>query len=152
MSGASPLRPLGVFAILHLSEQPERAHRVLSDLRGGLCESPKVVSTYLRSGSIVLAIMEQTSDLIGAKFSVAGGSAILTDGEYFWRADTAEYVEFYGVALPLEFELSRSEAGWQQRVLTTQEVIDADRQISDFYRASFDESLWPDASEQSRCF
>jgi hypothetical protein len=151
MSILPELKPLGVFAILHLSQQPERARQTLDELCGGLCEPKNVVASYLRAGTIILAIMEQTSDLIAAKFSVPGGSAILTDGEYFWRWDTAEYVESYGVALPLEFEFSRSEAGWRPRQLTRDEVIDADRQITDFYRASLDEALWPDTSGQLGC-
>ena len=55
--------------------------------------------------------MEQTDDVIDGRFTVAGGSAILTDGAYFWRLDTADYVEAYGVRLPEEFEL-RPEASF----------------------------------------
>ncbi len=144
------LQPLGPFAILRLSERPEDARRWLSEARGGLELPAGLVSAYLRAGSVVLAIMEQTVDLVGAKFSVAGGSAIQTDGEFFWRMDTADYIDAYRVALPDEFLLQRLEAGWSQRVLTRQEMIDVDRFIADFYREGLDEKLWPD--QDSECF
>jgi len=143
------LQPLGPFAILRLSDRPEDARRWLAERCGGLELPARLVSEYLRAGSIVLAIMEQTVDLVGATFSVAGGSAIQTDGEFFWRMDTADYVDAYRVALPDEFLLRRMEAGWDRRVLTRQEMIDADRLIADFYREGLDENLWPD--QDSEC-
>jgi hypothetical protein len=138
------LRPLGPFAILQLSDRPDDARRWLTGIRGGLELPADPVSAYLRSGSIVLAIMEQTVDLVDRRFSVAGGSAIQTDGEYFWRMDTADYVDAYRVALPDEFLLRRLEVGWDRCVLTRQQMIDADRVIADFYREGLDENLWPD--------
>ncbi len=137
------LQPLGPFAILRLSDRPEDARRWLNNARGRLELPAGLVSAYLRAGSIVLAIMEQTVDLVGAKFSVAGGSAIQTDGEFFWRMDTADYIDAYRVSLPDEFLLRRLEAGWDRRVLTRQEMVDADRLIADFYREGLDDNLWP---------
>jgi hypothetical protein len=152
VSNDTELKPLGPFAILHLVEQPQRARRVLEALRDGLDDSPELVAAYLRSGTVLLAIMEQTSDLIEGRFSVAGGSGIVTDGTFFWRADTAEYVEHYLVSLPDAFIVHGRQAGWIPRVLDRQQIIEADRQVSDFYRASFDDRLWPDDDERVRRF
>jgi hypothetical protein len=146
------LKPLGAFAILHLAKQPQRARSVLEALRGGLKEDPKLVAAYLRSGTVLLAIMEQTSDLVGTRFSVAGGSGILTDGTFFWRADAANYVEHYLVSLPHEFIARGRELGWSPKTLTRQQAADADRQVSDFYRASLDEGLWADDEQNARPF
>jgi hypothetical protein len=111
-----------------LSDRPEEARRLLTQLRGRLTEPPEAVAAYLRAGAVIFAIMEYTDDLIGNKFSVAGGSGIRTDGEFFWRADTAEYVEYYKVALPREFMRRRGVEGWRPRVLTEAQIWDADQQ------------------------
>ncbi|MEV2203114.1 hypothetical protein AB0E11_24530 [Streptomyces fradiae] len=58
---------------------------------------------YLRSGHPVFDITELTTDAIGAKFHVAGGSSLLTDGENVWREDLASYVQHYAVGLPVDF-------------------------------------------------
>ncbi len=144
MISQDDLQPLGLLAIAKLSAAPDRAVDALRPLIGGLDpeEAPKVAA-YLRNGAVVLAIMEHTTDLIDSRFSVPGGSGIQTDGRYFWRADAADYVEHYRVRLPYEFcEYGRSRR-WVGPKLSPGELAEADRLISDFYRGSFDESLWP---------
>ncbi|MFH8796690.1 hypothetical protein [Streptomyces sp. NPDC017941] len=61
------------------------------------------VSRYLHSGHPVLDVMESTTDIIGQAFQVPGGSSVLTDGSFSWRADLASYVEHYAIALPPDF-------------------------------------------------
>lgn len=58
---------------------------------------------YLRSARMFLAWMESTQDKLESRFRVPGGSAVNSDGLYYWRLDTADYVEHYGVELPAEF-------------------------------------------------
>src|SRR5262245_21812014 len=87
--------------------------------------------------------MEQTEDLLADGFTVAGGSGIRTDGVWFWRNDAADYVERYRVALPAEFLRHARERQWSPPILSEAEVLDADRKVTDFYRASLDVALWP---------
>ncbi|GAA1576687.1 hypothetical protein GCM10009804_36640 [Kribbella hippodromi] len=55
---------------------------------------------YLAGCPLFLAWMEYTTDLIGGRFGVSGGSAIASDGVYYWRLDAAEYVREYGIVVP----------------------------------------------------
>lgn len=47
--------------------------------------------------------MEYTRDVLADRFGVPGGSAVLSDGAYYWRLDGADYVETYGIGLPSAF-------------------------------------------------
>ena len=97
------LKPLGFFAVSNWDDR-ERAKKVLEGLpKREDQELNTKLSRYLREAPVVLAWMEYTSDLLGDSFGVSGGSAIVSDGTYFWRLDTAEYVESYGLELPEEF-------------------------------------------------
>jgi hypothetical protein len=58
---------------------------------------------YLKSGYPILDVMELTTDFIDGAFRVPGGSSVLTDGYFVWRADLASYVERYHIDLPQEF-------------------------------------------------
>jgi len=58
---------------------------------------------YLQGGTVVFAIMERTRDVIRDSFGTDGGSGVLTDGEYYWRGDAADYVGTYGVAPSEQF-------------------------------------------------
>ncbi len=100
---SSELRPLSVFAAEDLRSEPSAAQYMRSIAGKIELDDRDFLAAYLRSGQMVLAWMEQTTDVISGQFSVAGGSAILSDGKFFWRLDTADYVEAYGVQLPDEF-------------------------------------------------
>ena len=89
-------------------------------------EERAAVSEYLRSGAVIIALMEYTTDVIDGRFSSAGGSGIITDGEYYWRADAALYVEHYGIELTLEFMEHGSRLSWIPPGLTQDEVIEID--------------------------
>jgi hypothetical protein len=145
-----PLIPLGFFAVLSYTRAEERARRVLRSLQGGLREDPRPIIPYLRSGRILLALMEQTDDLLDDEFSVPGGSGIMTDGVYFWRVDTADYVEHHRVALPSDFLEHGRRRDWHPPDISPEREAEADREVEDFYRASFDASLWPDDPGKER--
>ncbi|MDI3419942.1 hypothetical protein [Streptomyces luteolus] len=93
-----------------------------------------LVSNYLRNGGGVLAIMEHTKDIIGAKFDVAGGSGILTDGHYFWRGDAADYVDTYGISPGAEFVEHVRRQGGKPKALTQGEMIEIDDFLSESRR------------------
>ncbi|MEV4263610.1 hypothetical protein [Kribbella sp. NPDC049584] len=81
------------------------------------------VAKYLAACPVFLAWMEYTRDLIGDRFGVSGGSAIVSDGVYYWRLDAAEYVREYGIAVP-EAALRHFEAvGWQPPVFSQEQYL-----------------------------
>lgn len=145
MNSFDVLHPLGVFAIMDFSTSPDRAAELLRPRAGTLDHEDALrIAAYLRSGELVLAIMEQTVDVLDSRFSTAGGSGIQTDGRFFWRLDAADYVEHYDMSVPADFvELGRS-IGWEPSELTAEQLRHADVAIGDFYRASLDARLWPD--------
>lgn len=61
------------------------------------------IKEYLESGYPIFDIMETTRDVIGGSFTVAGGSSLLSDGRFVWRADLPKYVDTYNLELPGEF-------------------------------------------------
>lgn len=91
-SDRSPVIPLEV-----LSPQGDApfvlAPQALLPLKGAIQDELRpLVAGYLRSGTVVLALMSYTEDVLHGRFGVDGGSGVLTDGRYFWRRDAAEYV------------------------------------------------------------
>lgn len=95
------VRPLGVLS--PSGKNPfDLRRRTLKPLIGALNPDLVVsVSRYLRNGVLVLPITEYVKDVVKGRFSVAGGSGLMTDGVFYWRVDAAEYVEQYGIAVDL---------------------------------------------------
>lgn len=144
MKKLDDLQPLGVLAIMDFSSSPDRAAEVLRPRAGALDHDDALrIAAYLRSGELVLAIMEQTVDVLDSQFSTAGGSGIQTDGRFFWRVDAADYVEHYDMSVPADFVDFGRSIGWRPSELTPEQLRDADLVIGDFYRASSDARLWP---------
>jgi hypothetical protein len=91
------VKPLGVFGprsghALVLSKQQ------LSNLREALDgDIRQRVAKYLRGGTIIIPLMEYTTDILEGAFGVPGGSGIMSDGTYYWRQDAADYVLHYGI-------------------------------------------------------
>lgn len=79
------------------------------------------ISNYLRQSSMLIPVMEHTSDVLGRAFEVPGGSAICTDGAYYWRLDAANYVLHYGIELPEEFLAQAANRNWIPPTLTNEE-------------------------------
>jgi len=75
-----------------------------SELKGGVDVVPSSlrerVAGYLEQCPVFLAWMGYTRDLLGDRFGVDGGGAIVSDGAYYWRLDAAAYVREYGIAVP----------------------------------------------------
>jgi hypothetical protein len=141
---STDLSPIGALSILHLDADIRRTQVVFGRIRDRFVGDADVVSAYLRGGTVLLAVMEHTRDLLEGRFETPGGSAILTDGKFFWRLDAADYLEHYRVALPSEFVAWGESLGWEPVVLSEDAFFDADTFVYDFYRASFDEALWPE--------
>jgi hypothetical protein len=87
------------------------------------------VASYLRNGNTVFAIMEYTRDVLEDRFGVSGGSAVLTDRVYFWRADAAEYVGEYGIDVSDEVLVHMRDAHWQVSKLDPARVLEIDQYL-----------------------
>lgn len=98
------LLPCGVFGNLRLLASPDDARRELAALRRAPTESTRVVSRYLRSATVVFAIMDAPADVFDPSVRIPGGGGVSTDGEYDWLSCAAYFVERYGIGVPPEFE------------------------------------------------
>lgn len=85
-----------------------------------------LIASYMKRGSVVLAIMEHTTDIVEAQFGTPGGSGIFTDGDFYWRGDAAQYVEVYGVSPGRDFIQHVHERNGEPPVLSQDEIADID--------------------------
>ena len=88
------LQPLGMLASGRLDIEELRRSQDQLDV-----PTRRLVSQYLRSGTIIIPLMSYTADVLGDKFGVSGGSAIVSDGVFYWRGDAPDYVLHYGIGL-----------------------------------------------------
>lgn len=85
----------------------------LAEHVGGLPdELRETVANYLATCPVFLAWMEHTRDQISDRFGVDGGSAIVSDGAFYWRLDAAAYVREYGIAVPREAIENMRQRNW----------------------------------------
>lgn len=129
------IQPLGVFGVIASQLDFEQMRSELLSRADVLPADQRVsIARYLRSGTIVFALMEHTRDVIAGAFQVAGGSAVLTDGAYYWRLDAAEYIEHYGIGLPDDFLHHGCSLKWSARPMGQEEILDVDRYLTDHER------------------
>ncbi|POX62774.1 hypothetical protein C3492_13840 [Streptomyces sp. Ru62] len=95
----------------------------------------KTIAEYLRSGTPIIALMGFSEDILGNKFSRSGGTALMSDGRFFWRLDAADYVEHYGIGLPEEFIAYGTERRWIAPALSRDEVVEVDDRLNGLRRA-----------------
>ncbi|WP_121749963.1 hypothetical protein [Streptomyces sp. E2N166] len=119
--------PLGLFGSISGQSHFSRNAEEIKALSGHmpLHERPRVAE-YLRAAPVIIALMGHTEDVVDQKFSVMGGSALHSDGTYYWRRDTAEYVETYGTRLPSAFMEHGARTDWHAPSLTDEEIMDID--------------------------
>lgn len=133
MTNVAPLGPFG-----RIASQSAFAARAdeLRSLVGAIPEGKRgKIAGYLRSGTPVIALMGFSEDILGAGFSRSGGTAIMSDGRFFWRLDAADYVEHYGIGLPEEFIAHGTSRRWIAPVLSGGEVIEVDERLGELRRA-----------------
>lgn len=125
--GGSPaiVQPLGVFGPTR--DAPAVTAIALMPLREGLNPELRArVASYLSAGTVVLAFMEYTTDLLEGRFGVSGDSGVLSDGVYYWRRDAVEYVTEYCIDLPPDaLEHMRSQ-DWAPPVMDDQALMKID--------------------------
>ncbi|MBQ0853219.1 hypothetical protein J8N05_34200 [Streptomyces sp. BH-SS-21] len=119
--------PLGVFGVLESQSAFARRAEELRRLGDAVPEGERArVAAYLRDASPVIALMGYSEDVLEGAFSVVGGTAVLSDGRFFWRRDAAEYVERYGIRLPDAFMKQGREKGWTGTALSQAEILEID--------------------------
>ena len=121
------LRPIGIFGQSIVG--PVNREQYLPSVNGLHPELREKVARYLRSGAVVFAIMEYTNDVVGGGFSVPGGSGIASDGIYYWRQDTPNYVETYGLAIDAEAVELMEARDWLAPPLSAAQILDIDRRL-----------------------
>jgi len=122
------LRPLGTLA------PADRRPWSAADLDRSFempVELRKHISEYLKSCPVFLAWMEYTRDEIEDRFGVEGGSAIVSDGMYFWRMDAAAYVMEYGVALPEDAIRHFESLGWSPPVIDRERYLEIYQELDE---------------------
>ncbi|MEU7278762.1 hypothetical protein AB0A69_08310 [Streptomyces sp. NPDC045431] len=119
--------PLGVFGRIAGQSAFSRVAKELAEGGGAIPEDERgAIGAYLRNAPVIIALMGYTEDVLEGRFAVTGGSAILSDGTWFWRRDAAEYVETYGTSLPEDFLRGGRATRWSPARLTRDEVLDVD--------------------------
>lgn len=107
--GGRPLYPLGSFAPVG---RESWSPRLLERTAGLPPDTRSKVIDYLSGCPVFLAWMEHTRDEIGGRFGVEGGSAIASDGTFYWRLDAIEYIREYGIPVPLSALEHFAARGW----------------------------------------
>ena len=111
------VRPLGVFAP-DGSRRPVATRAILRGLAGGLPQELRGrVVDYLGAGTGIVPFMEYTRDILEGRFGVSGGSALMSDGVYYWRDDAKDYIREYGIGLPQECLQHMAAQGWRPPAL-----------------------------------
>jgi len=104
---------------------------------GALRDLPRTLSgqeadelaCYLRSGVVVLGVMEIMPDVIDGSL-VAESASLLTDGSWYWRQDLAHYVEKYHVALPTDFIDHVTSVGTSEVAVAELDVVAAQMAVA----------------------
>ncbi|MCH0561410.1 hypothetical protein [Streptomyces sp. MUM 16J] len=129
------VKPLGLFGKMARQSRFSEDAEAIKALSGHIAAHERArIAQYLRAAPVIIALTGYTEDVIGGKFSVTGGSAIHSDGTYYWRRDTAEYVETYGTQLPPEFMEHGTKKGWRTPSLTSEEIMEIDDFFMDLRR------------------
>ncbi|MFF4573776.1 hypothetical protein [Streptomyces sp. NPDC001410] len=122
-----PVRSLGILSLLEGQKTYARRRAEMLEQVDALAPDERpVIASYMKRGSVVLAIMEHTTDIVEAQFGTPGGSGIFTDGEFYWRGDAAHYVEVYGVSPGRDFIQHVQERNGEPPVLSQDEIADID--------------------------
>jgi hypothetical protein len=121
------LKSIGVLSLPEAQPQFRERREALLESVGELNDQDRARCVqFLRGGTLVLAFMEQTRDVIAERFVVAGGSGIRSDGTYYWRQDAADYIEQHGIGVPDDFLRHCREQRWEARELTIAETNEVD--------------------------
>lgn len=121
------LRPLGVLAP---SPGQGWTGSGLEGRKGILDDEVRIrVSMYLDGCPVFLAWMEHTRDVLGDRFGVDGGSAIASDGAFYWRVDASSYIREYGIGIPDEALASMLGRDWSPPSFAREDYVSIYRRL-----------------------
>ena len=89
------------------------------------------IAAYLERCPVFLAWMEHTRDEITGRFEVPGGSAIASDGTYYWRLDGVEYLREYGIPVPDDAVRHFEARDWEPPTIERDEYLEIYRQLDE---------------------
>jgi hypothetical protein len=128
------LKPLGVFGPRSgqpFNLPPDQLRKLTGCLDN---ETRQLVVNYLLGGTLIIPLMEYTTDVLDGAFGVSGGSGIMSDGVYYWRRDAIDYVLHYGIDIGSEaLEHMRSQ-GWTAPKLNDTMILEIDTYLHDSLR------------------
>ncbi|WP_369372026.1 hypothetical protein AB1046_01545 [Promicromonospora sp. Populi] len=125
------VKPLGTLAPTDRAtpwsaQRLDRSREMPSDVRVRVLD-------YLTGCPVFLAWMEVTRDEIGGQFEVAGGSAIASDGVYYWRLDGIEYIREYGIPVPHDAVAYFEARKWIVPTIERAEYIQIYRELDELF-------------------
>ncbi|MEW2299513.1 hypothetical protein AB0958_05925 [Streptomyces sp. NPDC006655] len=130
------ITPLGIFGRIASQSAFSGTADELRQRAGAIPVGERAkIAEYLRSGTPVIALMGFSEDILDSNFSRSGGTAIMSDGRFFWRLDAADYVEHYGIELPAEFLSHGAARHWVPPVLSREEVAAVDHRLGELRRS-----------------
>ena len=88
---------------------------------------------YLENCPTILAWMVYTEDLIGGRFSVAGGSATMSDGKYFWRYEAGMYLRYYPIRVSDEAITYFKSRHWNPPEFTSAKIAELERVLTSMF-------------------
>jgi hypothetical protein len=81
------------------------------------------LAAFLRAGSVLATTSKWVSDVLSGDPAPVAQLETRTDGDWFWPADLAYYVERYHVRLPDEFVAHAERLGWHPPALTEDQLV-----------------------------
>lgn len=125
-----PLGPLSPTPGTRFGLDPSKLRRRTGEIPPSLRSR---VERYLRAGTIIFAFMEHTTDVLEGRFGVAGGSAVATDGRFYWRYEAADYVAHYGIGIDLSALKHMRSRDWQAPALSSAATLAIDSYLEQHF-------------------
>ena len=129
------LQPLGPLGPRSCEDWPAQLATTPRTMPG---DEREPVLAYLRACPIFLAWMGFSKDVIENRFEVAGGSAIASDGVYYWRVDAVDYIGEYGIAIPEAAVEHMRAKDWRPDAIGREEYLDLFDSLMALLHPAFD--------------
>ena len=86
---------------------------------------------YLWGNTVLAASAAMVDDVLDPTATAVAPLELVTDGAWVWPRDLAYYVEKYHAAVPLPFVLNIELHGWEQPLLTRDELVQVETAFLD---------------------
>ncbi|MFI5929592.1 hypothetical protein ACIA3K_26960 [Micromonospora sp. NPDC051543] len=101
--GGGQLKTAGMFRELGPVRSAEPQESILDSVADEELPDLTQVVAYLKSGHVLIDVMDVADDAFDSTRQVMNGSTVVTDGDWLWRKDLAYYVGRHRIALPQDF-------------------------------------------------